>query len=216
MKKSKLIRIIFEPDGMEVYVPAGTLLSKAASASGMSVETPCGGMGTCGKCRVVVSGVLGEPDAAERRLLRADELASGVRLACRTHVVGEMSVAIPDESRSVVQKILSRGVVRACELMPGVTKVHCSLPPPTLDDESAEFERLASHLAARDISLRPNLNVVRSMSPVMKSASYSVTATVHGEIASCFRSFSISSLNPMGLHLRAIYLSCISNVFGRI
>ena len=34
MKKSKLVKVTFEPDGTEVFVPAGTLLSKAAAAAG--------------------------------------------------------------------------------------------------------------------------------------------------------------------------------------
>ena len=45
MRKGKLVKVTFEPDGTEAFVPAGTFLSKAAAASGCAVETPCGGMG---------------------------------------------------------------------------------------------------------------------------------------------------------------------------
>lgn len=181
MKKSKLIRVVFEPGGTEVFVPAGTLLSKAAAASGRAVEMPCGGMGTCGKCRVVVSGVCEEPDQAERRRISEEDLANGVRLACRTRVIGEVTVTIPEESRSLVQKILSHGVLRDCEVMSGITKVFCELVPPTLEDERAEFERLADHLEARDITLRPNLNVLRTASSTLRSGSYKATAVVSGD-----------------------------------
>ena len=74
MKKSKLVRVVFEPGGTEVFVPAGTLLSKAAAASGNAVETPCGGVGTCGKCRVVVQGALSDPCEAERQRLSDAEI----------------------------------------------------------------------------------------------------------------------------------------------
>lgn len=178
MKKSKLVRVVFEPGGTEVFVPAGTLLSKAAAASGNAVETPCGGVGTCGKCRVVVQGALSDPCEAERQRLSDAEIAEGVRLACRTRVKGEMTVTIPEGSRSLIQKILSHGVLRECEIMSGVTKVYCELVPPTLDDERAEFERLAEHLLTRDITLRPNLNVVRGASTVVRASNYRVTATV--------------------------------------
>ncbi len=181
MRKSKLVRVVFEPDGTEVFVPAGTLVSKAAAASGRAVEMPCGGMGTCGKCRVVVAGVLGEPTASEIRRLSSEEIDSGVRLACQTRVLGEMIVTIPEGSRSLVQKILSQGVLRDCEVMSGVTKVYCELSAPSLDDERAEFERLADYLQARDIILRPNLNVIRRASTALRAAGYKVTAVMYGD-----------------------------------
>ena len=181
MKKSKLVKVTFEPDGIEVFVPAGTLLSKAAAAAGMPVENPCGGMATCAKCRVVVTGGCEEPDATERKRLGEADIAAGVRLACRAKVSGETKVTIPESSRSMVQKILSAGVLRDCAVMSGVSKVYCEIRPPSLDDEKAEFERLADCLVARDICLRPNLNVVRSLSRTLRDASYCVTAVVYDD-----------------------------------
>lgn len=181
MKKSKLIRVVFEPGGTEVFVPAGTLLSKAAAAAGMAIETPCGGMGTCGKCRIIVKGIANAPDSSELSRLSDSEIAAGMRLACRTKITDEITVTIPDESRSRVQKILSHGVMRDCEVMSGVTKVYCELTPPHLEDERAEFERLADYLAAKDIILRPNLNVLRGLSALMRASDYKLTATVSGD-----------------------------------
>lgn len=55
-------------------------------------ETPCGGAGRCGKCRVVARGVLSEPSPEELRALSADELARGVRLACCARALGDCEV----------------------------------------------------------------------------------------------------------------------------
>lgn len=66
-----------------------------ALAPGIVSESPCGGAGWCGKCRVLirpVSGTLSPPDDAERRLLSPDELRAGVRLACRCVPSGECAV----------------------------------------------------------------------------------------------------------------------------
>lgn len=178
MKKSKLVSVTFEPDGMEVFVPAGTLLSRAAAAAGRPIEMPCGGIGTCGKCRVVVSGGIDEPDETERLRLGDEAIAGGVRLACRAKATGNVRVGIPESSRSLVQKILSHAVLRECALMSGVSKVYCELTPPTLKDERADFERLADHLSAQDIKLRPRLDVIRGLSATMKAADYRVTAVV--------------------------------------
>ena len=181
MKKSKLVKVVFEPDGREVFVPAGTLLSKAAAAAGQAVEMPCGGLGTCGKCKVQVSGVLDEPDSTQRRSLSKQEIASGFRLACHTRIIGELRVAIPETSRSMVQKILSHGVLRECEILSDTTKVYCELVPPSLEDERAEFERLAAHLAARDIKLCPSLGIARKLSKAMRAANYKLTAVISGD-----------------------------------
>jgi uncharacterized 2Fe-2S/4Fe-4S cluster protein (DUF4445 family) len=53
---------------------------------------PCGGHGKCVKCRVTVAGKVSPPSDEEKRVLTADELARGVRLACRTAVLGDCTV----------------------------------------------------------------------------------------------------------------------------
>ncbi len=60
----------------------------------MAVEAPCGGLGRCGKCRVLVDGPLFPPDEEERRIL-GGELEEGWRLACRARLAGDAVVEIP-------------------------------------------------------------------------------------------------------------------------
>lgn len=68
-------------------VAAGTLLSEV-----LHMEKPCGGRGACGKCKVIAKGMISELSEAEKKHLTADELASGVRLACMTRVLGDCTV----------------------------------------------------------------------------------------------------------------------------
>ena len=180
MTKSRLVNVVFEPEGTISRVPSGTLISKAASAAGRPVEVPCGGIGVCGKCRVVVSGSVSPPDATELHHITESDLADGVRLACRTKILGDCHISIPEYSRSVVQKILSHGELRECALNSGVAKLHCILDKPSLDDETAEFERLAMCISSKGIDLYPSLEVVRDLSSVMKNAGYDVTAVTCG------------------------------------
>ena len=69
------IRVTFQPQGRSVSVLRGTTVLEAAARAGLVIETPCGGGGTCGKCRVRVSAGAGAVGAAEARLFTADELA---------------------------------------------------------------------------------------------------------------------------------------------
>jgi uncharacterized 2Fe-2S/4Fe-4S cluster protein (DUF4445 family) len=49
-------KLTFKPSGRSVYVLPGTLLLEAAGRAGIVLQTPCGGNGTCGKCKVRVVG----------------------------------------------------------------------------------------------------------------------------------------------------------------
>lgn len=61
---------------------------------GIHTDTSCGGRGTCGKCRVTVSGAVEPADETERKFLASAELDAGVRLACRCITSGgEVCVA---------------------------------------------------------------------------------------------------------------------------
>ncbi len=66
-------------NGKSLEVPIGSLLSGILPRD--SVETPCGGHGSCGKCRVTAHGMLSGPSPEELMHLTPRELAAGVRLA---------------------------------------------------------------------------------------------------------------------------------------
>ena len=48
-------KITFLPSGKTIDVPSGTLLMDAAGQSGIMIDLPCGGKGTCGKCLVQIT-----------------------------------------------------------------------------------------------------------------------------------------------------------------
>lgn len=69
-----------------------TLLDALREIDPGAIDAPCGGAGTCGKCRIrIVSGKAGEVEAEERRLVGTAGLAAGVRLACRVSPQGDLS-----------------------------------------------------------------------------------------------------------------------------
>ncbi len=85
MNKQNEIKVTFQPSGRSVFALPGTLLLEAAGRAGVALQTPCGGRGTCGKCRVrIVSGEC-PPSAADLQALSAEQVQQGYRLACRTY-----------------------------------------------------------------------------------------------------------------------------------
>ena len=83
-----------------IELPAGsggkaeTLLMRLIRA-GHYVDAPCGGKGTCGRCRVRFVSEAPQPTANERRLLTEEERSSGVRLACEVRVAEACSLQLP-------------------------------------------------------------------------------------------------------------------------
>ena len=65
----------------------GTSILQALQARGEYILAPCGGNGTCGKCRVRFVQDPPTPSQADRKVLTEAEIADGVRLACRTAAV---------------------------------------------------------------------------------------------------------------------------------
>lgn len=183
MQTNKLFKITFEPDGKDIMVPAGTLLSKAAAAAGIAVEMPCGGDGVCGKCKVKVLSGGFDDGHLNTGLLSREEIESGIRLACKTFVNSDMRVEIPESSRSRVQKILSENNLRNIDVSSGVSKVYAELNPPTVEDGRADFERLADELTKDRKNISLNINVIRSLSEKIRSYDFKLTAVLfNGEL----------------------------------
>lgn len=68
------------------------LLADALADAGFPIDQPCGGNGTCGKCKVRAAGVLSALTAAEQGRLSAEEQANGTRLACQAYAIGDTTI----------------------------------------------------------------------------------------------------------------------------
>jgi len=137
-----MYKVRFEPSGVTARIETSQTLLDVALATGVEIESVCGGRGLCAKCRVIASGGLAEPTALERRGLTPDELQRGYRLACQAMIVGDVDVIVPDESRISRVSILSEGAAREMPLDPWVHRYAVAVPEPTLEDQASDLERL--------------------------------------------------------------------------
>ncbi|MFP4057733.1 MAG: ASKHA domain-containing protein [Candidatus Brocadiia bacterium] len=173
------VKVVFEPEGSAAHVLAGSLVLEAAARAGIIVQTPCGGRGTCGKCRVVVRDGCSEPNETERRLLAPEELAKGLRLACQTKVLTDTAVTVPESSRFFEQRILTAGVEGEARLSPAVRKRLVEAPPPTLEDQRADADRVRAALG--DEGLHLDLGAARQLAGALRADECRLTAVVHGD-----------------------------------
>jgi uncharacterized 2Fe-2S/4Fe-4S cluster protein (DUF4445 family) len=137
-------KVMFQPQGRAVSVLEGTTILEAAAVAGLVIDTPCGGAGTCGKCRVQVSQGATEPCDSDRKTFTEAELAQGWRLACRTRVNGDLVTHVPTGSLFGGDHQIAHGsaVGGPTEVRPAIRKVHVELSPPTLEDPRPDLLRL--------------------------------------------------------------------------
>ncbi len=77
-----------------------TLLSDLLLENGVVVDKLCGGLGTCGKCKIKAIGDLSPVCDAEKNHLTSQELSENVRLSCKTYVCGKCTVEIFEKEKN--------------------------------------------------------------------------------------------------------------------
>lgn len=82
----------------QLEVPHGTTILQAARALDVSISHYCGGMASCGTCRVeIIDGAdaLSDIDGRETMVLGSQSAAAGNRLACQARILGAVTVKVP-------------------------------------------------------------------------------------------------------------------------
>ena len=184
--------IRFEPSGLSVDVPVGTVLLEAAQKLGVYVSSICGGDGYCGKCKVVVDE--GRFRSQPTTLLSSEDAGENTVLACQTRVLSDMTVTIPKSHHLDTSQILDGTDTVHFRTMPGeaardvfvhdplVQKIFVELAPPTVDDHTADHERLMTAVQERmhlkDAVVQMGFRVLQELPRMHESANYRVTPTV--------------------------------------
>ena len=153
-------RVTFLPDGETAAVESGTTLLDAAVASGLPLDGECGGRGICHRCAVSV--VSGPVEAEEGGAVSP---VNGRVLACRTVVMGDVTVDVPATSRIEGLEILTgadraAGILAPSDELPEIpaldverypidplaVAIPLALPRPTIDDASSDLGLLRREL----------------------------------------------------------------------
>ena len=80
----------------------GANVLEVARNAGISIDAPCGGAGTCGKCRLKL--LEGEVEGGKNKR-KPQEYNEGWRLACQSTVVGDVHFMVPAEAASFAHDI---------------------------------------------------------------------------------------------------------------
>lgn len=160
-----------------MFVLPGTKVLEAAGRAGLILQSPCGGQGTCGKCRVkVVSGPCSSAPGAPHTL-GAEAWGQGYRLACQTTVDGAAVIDIPPESMfEHQQQILVHDSGVRSEVDPVVRKTAFALAPPTIADGHSDLARFRAAVPGVDVPY----DFLRMLPGFLRSHGWKGTAVTYG------------------------------------
>lgn len=186
----KAHRVKFLPSGGEIAVRDGSTVHEAAAALGIPIRAECGAQGRCGRCVVKVES--GDAPPTPHPALPDERQARGYRLACLLRVAGDLVVSVPDESLLPAAGVDFETVILAEDdakrrdalagLVPSspLRRIPLELPPPTLDDNIDDRERVCRALRAAGVRGEPRvgLSSLRRMPAVLRGSGWKAAADV--------------------------------------
>lgn len=117
------ITFLSAEERLSLVVPYGVSLLDAARASGILLESPCNGNGTCGKCKVKILQQTEDIQAAPvSPVLTKGEQQQGIVLACTTPADRDMTVEILSRQDSRNVQIIQHGNRLEVDLRTAVSK----------------------------------------------------------------------------------------------
>ena len=129
---------------------SGKNLMEIMLDAGLFIDNACGGKGLCGKCRVrITEGDAGEAGETERGILKAEELGQGVRLACLTYPVSDITIELLQKEKK--HDVLASGFMPDFEFEPDIVKVPVTIHKPTLADQTPFENQIIDQVGATSV-----------------------------------------------------------------
>lgn len=176
---------LLHPDGSETALHAQTganLLTVLHEHLGGHPSAPCGGNSTCLKCGVrITDGAAGfSPSLADRKAFSPEQLESGWRLACRIILRAESELWLEHPGAREGEVCETSLVGRAPRLDHALRRLTLSLPPPEINDQRPDDQRLLGTLQ-QDESAATGcpLPVLRKLPELLRGHSFRLDAVLH-------------------------------------
>jgi uncharacterized 2Fe-2S/4Fe-4S cluster protein (DUF4445 family) len=178
--------ITFAPSGETIEVPRGTSLLDAAILCELDVPAPCAGQGRCGRCRVRVAS--GDVERRSSASLSTADILEGWAVACQTYAgEGAVEVEVPERRKEearphghAVAEPESLPITCDYKQDPAVRLFELDIEPPSLDDQTADFDRLRRALQQQHgiEELRAELPELAHLGTALRHANWKVTVAL--------------------------------------
>ncbi len=169
---SHVLTILPQEDKLEIE--EGENLFRFLVRHGYSILSSCGGMGSCGKCRVLMHKGLKPPTESEEVHLSQVELDQGWRLSCQQRVSCDIVLEVPRIDETTQAKELLKHELHIA-LDPGMEKVYLELASPGKEDQRPDTLRIQEGLGVERMAFP--LSVLRKVPRVLRVKNFGATVT---------------------------------------
>jgi len=184
-----MLKITFLPDKKNIEVNKGTTTLEALERAGINIDTPCGGKGICGKCKILINKGITTATPIEEELLSEEEIKKGFRLACQAKLFKDTIIEVPSEIRLDFKRVFSsnlKGDIHHTKnnfsLESNLKKVSLDLEKPSLDDQRSDWERIKDGLSLKKIenisNLKISLPILKKIPLLIRKADFKITVTI--------------------------------------
>jgi len=184
-----MLKIAFLPDKKNITVNKGITALEALERAGINIDTPCGGKGICGKCKILINKGITTATPIEEELLSEEEIKKGFRLACQAKLFKDSIIEVPSEIRLDFKRVFSsnlKGDIHRTKnnfsLESNLKKVFLDLEKPSLDDQKSDWERIKDGLSLKKIenisNLKISLQILKKIPILIRKADFKITVTI--------------------------------------
>ena len=158
----------------------GSSLLECAARTGISINIPCSGLGTCGKCKIKIISGKADPTDADLRTFDKSEIKNGYRLACQLKISDNLIVYIPQTSLLAGKfQILTESTDVDPEVASPVTKTYIELAGPQHENNASDIELIKDKLGPIEVELE----MLRRLPAILRKTGFKGTAvTIEGEL----------------------------------
>ncbi|HHW30407.1 MAG TPA: DUF4445 domain-containing protein [Clostridiaceae bacterium] len=158
----------------EDKVDSGTNLLEYLQSKSINIESPCGGKGTCGKCRVKLGGSEPEPTKHEITILGKKLVNEGYRLACHHIIEKDLDIYLHKVNEEA--NIVTEGKEKRIKTDPIITKVYAELEKPDINDQRSDLDRIASYSDMLKEAIP--LKAIKTLPKILRKSDFKVTLLV--------------------------------------
>jgi uncharacterized 2Fe-2S/4Fe-4S cluster protein (DUF4445 family) len=147
----------------------GSNLLDIIQSNNLGMESPCGGKGICGKCKIqIISGDINDLTNEELKFLSKEEIDNNIRLGCLVYPNGNLSVKFLDDKVNN-HKILVDGYMPDFKNNPILNKSTYNIEKPTLENNLSYEDLLIKNIGC---DLKNNYEILKDLPNIFKNEKF--------------------------------------------
>jgi len=182
MDENKKYRVRFFPSGKSIKVSPNYNLRQAILDSGLTIDSSCGGVGTCGRCRVKI--LKGSVGSKKTKFIKEKDKKEGFVLSCLAKIESDLEVEIPAEKEKKAKIAIGRSYAAVneselsdVEVNPWIIKENLIIKEPSLSCGTSDLYRLNKSITEKTGIKNPEIpiSLIRKLPHDLRKKDWKIT-----------------------------------------